>query len=169
MRRDANATAINSADRIVKFERDRERERENVYAGHRCRRRCRRCLKRGFYSGSGTNPTARMVGIVALGQPDNHNWTGRFNEPHARRTPPRPRPTLGWSFNYSRYCRTLNHLPHHSDVTFLSTIVPPLSHLPPPIVHPIYTHRSVPFSTSSPARDSRAMTAAILSPPPLPE
>lgn len=89
VRRDANATAINSADRIVKFERDRERERENVYAGHRCRRRrCRRCLKRGFYSGSGTNPTARMVGIVALGQPDNHNWTGRFNEPHARRIPP---------------------------------------------------------------------------------
>lgn len=73
-----SAAAINSADQIVKFERDREREESA------------RCLKRGFYSGPGTNPAARMVGIVALDRPDNHNLTGRFNEPYARRTPPVP-------------------------------------------------------------------------------
>lgn len=37
----------------------------------------------GFYSGPGANPAAagRMVGTV--GRPDNHNLTGRFNEPYA--------------------------------------------------------------------------------------
>jgi len=73
--------AINSADQIVKFERDQEREERHT--GHRRRW----CLKRGFYSGSETNAAARMAGIVALGRPDNHNLTGRFNEPYARRTP----------------------------------------------------------------------------------
>lgn len=80
-----SAAAINSADQIVKFERDREREESARLPPHR-----RRCLKRGFYSGPGTNPAARMVGIVALGRLDNHNLTGRFNEPYARRIPPVP-------------------------------------------------------------------------------
>lgn len=70
------SAAINSADRIVKFERDWE-ERDSGRP---------LCLKRGFYSGSETNPAARMVvDRRSLGRPDNHNLTGRFNEPYARR------------------------------------------------------------------------------------
>jgi len=97
------SAAINSADRIVKFERNWE-ERDSGRPP---------CLKRGFYSGPGTNPAARMVvDRRSLGRPDNHNLTGRFNEPYARHPLPPPLfPTLGWSFNYSRYPRTLGYLP----------------------------------------------------------
>jgi len=61
-----------------------------------------------------------MVGTVALGRPDNHNLTGRFNEPYARRSPPLPRLSPGWSFNYSGYPRMLDHPTPTADVTSVS-------------------------------------------------
>lgn len=68
------------------------------------------CLKRGFYSGPGTNPAGRMVGTV--GRPDNHNLTGRFNEPYA---------------TYS------THLPSDGHLIIRDTRT--LDHLPPPNVY----------------------------------
>lgn len=63
------------------------------------------CLKRGFYSGPGTNPAGRMVGTVV--RPDNHNLTGRFNEPYA--TYSTHLPSDGHLI--IRDTRTLDHLP----------------------------------------------------------
>ena len=62
-------------------------------------------LKRGFYSGPETNPAGRMVGTV--GRPDNHNLTGRFNEPYA--TYSTHLPSDGHLI--IRDTRTLDHLP----------------------------------------------------------
>lgn len=73
-------------------------------------------MKRGFYSGPGTNPAARTVETVR--RLDNHNLTGRFNEPYARYSTHLPSD----GHLIIRDTRALDHLPPPRPVRFL----PPL-------------------------------------------
>lgn len=76
----------------------------------------------GVYSGPGTNPAGRMVGTV--GRPDNHNWTGRFNEPYARYSTHLPSD----GHLIIRDTRTLGHLPPPRTLVRFS-LLPPFSRL----------------------------------------
>lgn len=93
-----------------------------------------------------------MVGIVALGRPDNHNLTGRFNEPYARRTPPVP-PSDGHLIIRDTPERWTISTPTSDIASVLSVPLAP--------VHPYTSHRSVPFTTSSPARVRDAHTLSV--------